>query len=193
MAHNLLQMTTDISLCLIPGYRVDNFGMQIGEPARAAGVNVQTIRFYEREKLLPCPPRTASGYRDYSQHHMDRIVFIRRNHAIVFTLAEVRQLLELHGALETMPRPLRRRPAQVKEIIAIGKERLVQINEKICTLQMMSRQLEFLVRHLEESVPTTCPVAAQSAASSRSPSSIKKSTSAGRYLPSRHFVTSEPI
>ena len=137
--------------------------MQIGELARAAGVNIQTIRFYERERLLPAPPRTLSGYRDYSQHHLDRILFIRRNHEIGFTLAEVRQLLDLHSALETLPRPLGRKTTQVKEIIAIGRERLVQINDKISGLQMMKRQLEFVVRHLEESAPTTCPVAAQDA------------------------------
>ena len=147
--------------CPVPEYRVDNSPMQIGELARAAGVNIQTIRFYERERLLPSPPRTLSGYRDYSQHHLDRILFIRRNHEIGFTLAEVRQLLDLHRALETLPRPLRRKTTQVKEIIAIGRERLGQINEKICALQMMKRQLEFVVRHLEESAPTTCPVATQ--------------------------------
>jgi DNA-binding transcriptional MerR regulator len=151
--------------------------MQIGELARGAGVNVQTIRFYEREKLLPAPPRTASGYRDYSQRHLDRIQFIRRNHEIGFTLAEVKQLLDLHGALETMPRPLLRKPSQVKEIVAIGRERLGQINEKICALQMMRRQLEFLVCHLEESMPTTCPIAAQGAGSPRSSSRTKKSDS----------------
>ena len=137
--------------------------MQIGELARAAGVNIQTIRFYERERLLPAPPRTLSGYRDYSQCHLDRILFIRRNHEIGFTLAEVRQLLDLHGALETLPRPLRRKTTQVNEIIAIGRERLGQINEKIRALKMMKRQLEFVIRHLEESAPTTCPVAAQDA------------------------------
>lgn len=164
--------------CLVPEYRVDNSLMQIGELARAAGVNIQTIRFYEREKLLPAPPRTAAGYRDYNRHHLDRILFIRRNHDIGFTLAEVRQLLDLHGALETMPRPLRRKPAEVKEIISIGRERLDLINEKICALETMKRQLEFLVQHLEESVPTTCPVGAQNAPRPRSSPSTKGSSSA---------------
>jgi DNA-binding transcriptional MerR regulator len=137
--------------------------MQIGQLARAAGVNIQTIRFYERKRLLPPPPRTASGYRDYGQRDLDRVLFIRRNHQIGFTLTEIRQLLDLHGALEGMPRPLRRKPTQVNEIIALGRERLNQVNEKICGLQAMKRQLEFLVRHLEKSVPITCPVAAQDA------------------------------
>ena len=136
--------------------------MRIGQFARAAGVGIQTIRFYEREKLLRVPPRTAGGYRVYSEKDLDRLLFIRRNHEIGFTLAEIRQLLNLHGAIETMPRPLRQKPNQVKEIVAIGRERLGQVSEKIRTLQNMKQQLEFLVRHLEESVPTTCPVAAQS-------------------------------
>ena len=137
--------------------------MQTGELARAAGVNIQTIRFYEREKMLPPPQRTASGYRDYGQRDLDRVLFIRRNQEIGFTLTEIRQLLDLHGALESMPRPLRRKPTQVKEIIALGRERLIQVSEKIRTLQAMKRELEFLVSHLEESVPITCPAAARDA------------------------------
>jgi DNA-binding transcriptional MerR regulator len=135
--------------------------MRIGQFARAAGVSIQTIRFYERERLLRVPARTAAGYRDYGERDLDRLLFIRRNHEIGFTLAEIRQLLELHGAIESMPRPLHRKLAQVKGIIAIGRQRLGQVNEKMRTLQNMKQQLEFLVRHLEESVPTTCPVAAQ--------------------------------
>jgi len=135
--------------------------MQIGELARAAGVNIQTIRFYEREKLLRVPPRTASGYRDYGKTDLDRVLFIRRNHKIGFTLAEIRQLLDLHGAMEKMPRPFRRKPNQVQQIIALGQERIAELSEKIRALQTMRRQLQFVVRHLEKSVPTTCPVAAQ--------------------------------
>ena len=95
---NTVNLPDGILSCPVPEYRVHNLGMQIGELARAAAVNIQTIRFYEREKLLPAPPRTASGYRDYSQRHLDRKLFIRRNHEIGFTLAEVRELLDLHGA-----------------------------------------------------------------------------------------------
>ena len=135
--------------------------MQIGERARAAGVNIHTIRFYEREGLLPAPPRTRSGYRSYEQRHLDRVMFIRRNHEIGFTLSEIQQLLHLHAALEAMPRPMQRKPAEVKQIIELGRERLGQVNQRIRALKAMKRHLEFLVRHLEESAPTTCPVAAK--------------------------------
>ena len=138
--------------------------MQIGELARAAGVNIQTIRFYEREGLLLEPARTASGYRSYEQRDLDRVMFIRRNHEIGFTLAEIQQLLHLHAALETMPRPMRRKPAEVMQIIALGRERLDQVNEKIRALRTMKKQLEYVIHHLQESVPTTCPVAVQNTA-----------------------------
>lgn len=151
-------------LDLIPGYKVHNWTMKIGELARAASVSIQTIRFYEREKLLPPPPRTGSGYRDYAKTDLERVLFIRRNHEIGFTLAEVRTLVDLHRPLETMPHPLLQKPAQVRAIITMGRDRLSQVNEKIRALKAMKKQLEFLVRHLEESVPTTCPVALQIAA-----------------------------
>ena len=141
--------------------------MRIGELARAAGVNIQTIRFYEREGLLPTPARSASGYRSYQQRDLDRVMFIRRNHEIGFTLAEVQQLLHLHATLEAMPRPMRCKPAEVKQIIDLGRERLSQVNEKIRTLRGMKMQLEFLVHHLEKSVPTTCPVAVKNPVAKR--------------------------
>ena len=150
------------TLDLILRYRLDNIFMQIGELARAAGVNIQTIRFYEREGLLPAPARSTSGYRSYQPRDLDRVMFIRRNHEIGFTLAEIQQLLHLHAALEAMPRPIRK-PAEVKQIIELGRERLCQVNEKIRTLRGMKIQLEFLVHHLEKSVPTTCPVAVKDA------------------------------
>lgn len=172
MAHDLR-----FQACPVLGYRVDNFGMQIGELARAVGVNIQTIRFYEREKLLPAPPRTASGYRDYSKRDLDRVLFIRRNHQIGFTLTEISQLLDLHAALEDMPRPLRRKPKQVKSIIALGRQRLAEVNAKISILLEMQRQLEFLITHLDGTVPITCPVSTQQEREAGRPSSRPNITS----------------
>lgn len=51
--------------------------MRIGELAKQAGVDVQTIRFYEREALIEAPLRTASGYRNYAPAHLERLNFIR--------------------------------------------------------------------------------------------------------------------
>ena len=105
--------------------------MRTGELARKAGVNLQTIRFYEREGLLPKPPRTVSGYRSYQESDLERVVFIRRNQQLGFTLAEIKQLLQLHSVLAAMgPKHFRRRPSELQGIIEIGRERLTAIREK---------------------------------------------------------------
>ena len=67
--------------------------MQIGELAAASGCQVETIRYYEREGLLPAPARTAGNYRMYKAEHLERLAFIRHCRAMDMTLAEVRTLL----------------------------------------------------------------------------------------------------
>ncbi|MFQ5550507.1 MAG: MerR family transcriptional regulator [Gemmatimonadales bacterium] len=69
--------------------------MTIGEVARSAEVGVETIRYYERQDLIPSPPRTRSGYRQYSADAVDRIRFIRHAKDLGFTLNEIKELLEL--------------------------------------------------------------------------------------------------
>lgn len=69
-----------------------------GQLAAAAGVNLQTIRYYERRGLLPSPPRTDSGYRRYGTEDVARLRFIRRAQSLGFTLGEIGDLLELRGA-----------------------------------------------------------------------------------------------
>jgi MerR family mercuric resistance operon transcriptional regulator len=70
-------------------------GMTIGRLAQAAGVGVETIRFYQREGLIAEPPRPAVGYRQYAAEVVDRLHFIQRAKTLGFTLAEIRELLEL--------------------------------------------------------------------------------------------------
>ncbi len=72
-------------------------GMTIGTLARRAGVGVETIRFYERKGLVPEPPRSLSGYREYSEEAVARVRFIRRAKDLGFTLREIRELLELRA------------------------------------------------------------------------------------------------
>ena len=144
--------------------------MRTGELARNAGVNLQTIRFYEREGLLPKPPRTASGYRSYQQSDLERVIFIRRNQQLGFTLAEIRQLTQLHGVLASMgPKRFRRRPHELQGIIDIGRERLVAIKEKSRMLNTMRRQLEWLLQQLESANVVTCPTRSREKRSSKCP------------------------
>lgn len=74
--------------------------MRIGEIARRADCEAQTVRFYEREGLLPAPAREASGYRNYGEHHLARLHFIRHCRSLDIPLAEIRQLLEFAATPE---------------------------------------------------------------------------------------------
>jgi MerR family copper efflux transcriptional regulator len=67
--------------------------MTIGQLARRAGVGVQTIRYYERRRLLPPASRRESGYREFPPAALGRLRFIRRARELGFTLAEIADLL----------------------------------------------------------------------------------------------------
>ena len=69
--------------------------MRRGELAQQSGCNIETVRFYEKRGLLPAPPRTAGGHRDYDREHLKRLTFIRRSRELGFTLDNVRSLLTL--------------------------------------------------------------------------------------------------
>lgn len=69
--------------------------MRIGELARATGTKTETIRYYEREGILPAADRTDSNYRDYSGDHLATLAFVRRARELGFGMAQVRQLLAL--------------------------------------------------------------------------------------------------
>ena len=69
--------------------------LTIGVLARDSGVNLETIRFYERSGLLPAPQRSPSGYRHYQEQDVRRLRFIRRGRELGFSLEEIRSLLDL--------------------------------------------------------------------------------------------------
>jgi MerR family mercuric resistance operon transcriptional regulator len=69
--------------------------MRTSEVAGRAGVNTETLRYYERRGLLAEPPRTPGGYREYPTAAVDRLRFIKRAQALGFTLDEVEELLQL--------------------------------------------------------------------------------------------------
>ncbi|MEX2603214.1 MAG: MerR family transcriptional regulator, partial [Gracilimonas sp.] len=67
---------------------------KIGEVAKRANVNKETVRYYEKRKLIPKPDRRRSGYRIFTQRHIDQIRFIKRAQELGFTLSEIKELLE---------------------------------------------------------------------------------------------------
>lgn len=95
--------------------------LTIGQLASAAHVNVETIRYYERRSLLPEPPRTRAGYRQYDRDAIRRVRFIKRAQDLGFTLKEIDELLALqvrHGAAcDEVEERVRLKIARVKEMM----------------------------------------------------------------------------
>jgi DNA-binding transcriptional MerR regulator len=94
--------------------------MRIGELAAKAGVNIQTVRFYERRGLLRQPRRLPSGYRDYPAGAVKIITFIKRNQKVGFSLKEIGQTLKAMSA--GSPGALNRRSALQERINAIEEQ-----------------------------------------------------------------------
>ena len=132
--------------------------MRTGELARQAGVNIETIRFYERENLLPPPPRTVAGYRCYRQQDLERVVFIKTCQQLGFTLNDIRSLAELHSP---MARAAEGQAATVErsKIAQIAQERLRQIDEKLRQLGEMRAHLQALCDSCGTDSEPRCPAA----------------------------------
>src|SRR5260370_15797997 len=81
--------------------------LSIGELSKQSGVNIETIRYYERIKMLAPPPRTASGRRVYDSTDLRILVFIRRARGLGVLLDEIRALLPLRGPEKTPCREIR--------------------------------------------------------------------------------------
>jgi DNA-binding transcriptional MerR regulator len=132
--------------------------MRIGELAAQAGVNVQTIRFYERRKLLGEPPRAPSGYRSYSQTDLEALQFVRWAQQLGFSLKEVKQLLQLHAAMVSLPSArLRRDPVELDSIVRMAQEKLSAVQEKIKLLKSMGKQLSSTIEKLRNRPEPVCP------------------------------------
>lgn len=106
--------------------------MMTGELAKRAGVNVETLRFYERKGLLPVPPRRASGYREYPPDSVTRIRFIKRAQDLGFTLGEIGELLGLRGGGKGAT------PADVREH---AERKLADVRRKIADLRAIEKAL----------------------------------------------------
>lgn len=78
-----------------PRRALDAQDMLAGEVAKALGVGVQTLHYYEREGLIPAPPRSAAGYRLYQPELVERVAFVRKAQALGLPLAEIREVLGL--------------------------------------------------------------------------------------------------
>jgi MerR family copper efflux transcriptional regulator len=132
--------------------------MRSGELAKRVGVNVETLRFYEREGLLPKPARTRSGYRQYEKRDLERVRLIRSCQEIGFTLREVKEVLELHRVLASAERAGRMKPRARARLLAAADRRLALIDEKLRTLLKVRTDMAALVATLGGQGKPVCPV-----------------------------------
>jgi MerR family copper efflux transcriptional regulator len=123
--------------------------MTIGQLAQRAGVNVETVRYYERRGLLPEPARTSSGYRSYDPETLARLLFIKRAQRLGFTLHEVEDLLALRV----------RDPDTCEAVGHKTREKVALVRQKIRELGAMERSLARLAAACEARRPTgECPI-----------------------------------
>lgn len=123
--------------------------MRIGELSAKAGVNIQTIRFYERQKLLHEPARTPAGYRAYADTDLERVRFIKRCQRLGFTLKEVKELIATHDPKQSS----QNRDARRKKNLQMTRERLRQVDEKMRLLKRIRKSLAAVVEESETSRP----------------------------------------
>src|SRR5258708_12757719 len=105
--------------------------MQIGTVGKRVGLSVDAIRFYERNALLPRPPRTQGGFRQYGENDVETLAFIRRVQGLGFKLSEIRGLLNLRGNRLQPCAPVRRRLEQ----------NLVHVRTKLAALPNLDHDL----------------------------------------------------
>ena len=120
--------------------------MRIGEIAARARVPTKTIRFWEAEGLLPPPPRTAAGYRDYDAEIVERLAFIRNAQSAGLRLDQIRQVLAISDTGEP--------PCEhVQDLVAT---RLAEVESRIAELTHARRTLEALARRAARQDPADC-------------------------------------
>ena len=108
--------------------------LTIGALAQRMQCQTETIRFYEKEGLLPAPARSGGNYRLYGQQHLERLAFIRRCRSLDMTLDEIRVLLQLHD-----------NPADnCAEVSSVLDQHIQHVADRISELRTLQRQLSDL-------------------------------------------------
>jgi len=119
-----------------------------GSLSTAAGVNIETIRYYEKIGLMPDPARSPGGHRIYKQRHLKRLSFIRRSRELGFTLQQIRELLELVDGGEYTCAEVHNRTTK----------HLADVSRKIRDLRKIQQTLKSMASECSgDSVPD-CPI-----------------------------------
>lgn len=123
--------------------------LKTGDLAKRAGMNVETLRYYERKGLIEEPPRRMSGYREYPSDTVQQVRFIKRAQELGFSLREIKDLLSLRVEPGTTCSQVRQR----------GKKKIAEIQQKIADLQAIETALGKLVASCSGRGPATrCPI-----------------------------------
>lgn len=134
--------------------------MKIGELAKATGTQVETVRYYEREGLLPTPLRTEGNYRIYGDSHMERLSFIRHCRSLDMTLGEIRTLLGFKDAPQD----------NCEQVNALLDEHIGHVAQRIQELRALERQLKTLREQcLVTQEAARCGILNELSAASRTP------------------------
>jgi MerR family mercuric resistance operon transcriptional regulator len=122
--------------------------LSIGKMSKQSGVNIETIRFYEKIGVMPAPRRRANGYRLYDADHLMRLSFVRRSRELGFSLDEIRGLLRLvDGDAYTC--------AQVRELTL---DHLAEIRRKIADLKRLKRVMQEMAAQCSGERAPECPI-----------------------------------
>ena len=142
-------------------------GFTIGTVAQQAGVNIETLRYYERKGIVPKPPRTSSNYRLYSEETVRRVRFVKRAQELGFSLREIKELLAL-GAT---------RGAKCQDVRRQALHKIEEIDEKIRALEAMKDVLRKLVKECASTCApvSDCPIWSHSIPTGRGESKWKTS------------------
>jgi MerR family transcriptional regulator, mercuric resistance operon regulatory protein len=125
-----------------------NQGFTIGVVSKRSGVKIETIRYYEQEGLLPEPPRSEGGHRQYDERHLRRLAFVRRSRELGFSVEQIRSLLALvDDKTQTC--------AQVKDLTV---EHLRDVRKKLADLKTIERVLNKMASHCEGGLVPDCPI-----------------------------------
>lgn len=110
--------------------------MRIGQLAERSGTLVETIRYYENVGMMPDPPRSASGYRQYQPEHLSRLLFLRRCRDLGFSIQEIGSLLKL----------AEQREEPCSKVARVATHHLEAVQSKLSNLKRLERALKSLIK-----------------------------------------------
>ena len=112
-------------------------GLTIGKLAKMSDVNVETIRYYQKKRLILEPPKPVSGFRAYPFNYVERIYFIKRAQQLGFTLKQIQELLDLGDG-------------HCSEVQELASEKILEIENRLKDLKSMKKSLQTMLEQCQQ-------------------------------------------